>query len=158
MGKHSIFDWVSVLGPMLLSWPLVISLVLIFFRQPIFNLLERISDRNVQKAKIGPFEIEDTKQLYVDSLKLLFTSLISETELNHLQRLNREQDAYPYRSSPQLIEEIKNLHTLGFISTNTDISELPDKGDFKHHLELTDKSKKYLALREKLLESQLDQD
>lgn len=158
MGEHSIFDWVSVLGPMLLSWPLLIAVVLIFFRQPIFGLLERISDRNVQKAKIGPFEIEDTKQLYVDSLKLLFTSLISDKELNHLQQLNGQQDSYPYRSSPKLIEEIKNLHSLGFISTTTDLKELPDEGDFKHHLELTEKSKKYLALREKLLENQLEQE
>lgn len=158
MGEHSIFDWVSVLGPMLLSWPLVIAVVLIFFRRPIFNLLERISDRNVQKAKIGPFEIEDTKQLYIDSLKLLFTSLISEEELNHLQKIKGEQASYPYKSSPKLIGEIKNLHTLGFIATTTDLDELPEKGDLGEHLELTEKSKKYLALREKLLESQIEKE
>lgn len=154
MSDHSVFDWVSVLGPILLSWPLVITVALLFFYQPIFRLLEKFSNNNIQKAKIGPFEIEESEQAYVESLKLLLTSLVSENELNHLQQLNNEKESVPYESDTNLSAGLKRLSTLGFINAKTDLDQIPQEGELNHHVELTEKGKKYLTLRDNLLADQ----
>lgn len=146
----SIFDWVSVLGPILLSWPLVITVVLLLFYKPLFNLLEKFSNNNIQKAKIGPFEIEEAEQPYAESLKLLLTSLVSEQELNHLKQLDTEDDSVPYENTTDLSVELKRLSTLNFIAAKSHLDQLPREGDLKHHIELTSKGKQYLRLRDNL--------
>lgn len=153
MEGHSLFDWVSVLAPTLLSWPLVIAIVLVFFYKPVFALLEKFSGQKIQKAKIGPFEIEETEQAYGESLKLLMTSLISENELNHLRQLKENKESIPYESSPDLIVDLQRLNHLGFINSKLDLHELPDQGDLRRHLELTEKGEQYLALRHNLVAS-----
>jgi hypothetical protein len=44
-------------------------------------LLEKVAGQNVQKATIGPFEIEDAKQLYVEPFKLLMASFVTDNAL-----------------------------------------------------------------------------
>lgn len=154
MSDHSIFDWVSVLGPVLLSWPLVIIVALLFFYRPLFDLLEKFSSNNIQKAKIGPFEIEEAEQAYGEALKLLLTSLVSEQELNRLKQLNAEDDSVPYENTTDLIMELKRLAVLNFIAAKTHLDQLPREGDLKHHIELTSKGKQYLRLRDNLLAEQ----
>lgn len=159
MEDHSILDWISVLGPILFSWPLVIIIVLLFFYRPVFNLLEKFSSNNIQKAKIGPFEIEESEQAYVESLKLLLTSLVTENEFNYLKQLNTEQESVPYDGAANLRTELERLSHLGFINTKTDLAELPPSGELERHIELTEKGKKYLTLRDNLLANQSsDQD
>ncbi|WP_035992399.1 hypothetical protein [Leptolyngbya sp. KIOST-1] len=151
MKAHSIFDWVSVLGPILLSWPLLITVVLLFFYRPLFSLLEKFSNSNIQKAKIGPVELEESKQTYVESLKLLLTSFVSESELHHLQQLDTDQDAESFDHSADLIGDLKRLTSLGFVSAKSDLDQLPEGGNLTQHVNLTPQGKKYLALRESLL-------
>ncbi|MGB3202909.1 MAG: hypothetical protein WBA99_18525 [Nodosilinea sp.] len=153
MGDHSVFDWVSVLGPILLSWPLVIAIALLFFYRPIFNLLEKFSSNNIQKAKIGPFEIEGSEKTYVESLKLLLTSFVTDRELSRLQQLNDEEST-AYQDAADLRDDLKRLIALGFINAETDLEQLPQEGELGHHLKLTENGKKYLTLRESLLTSQ----
>lgn len=153
MGDHSFFDWVSVLGPILLSWPLVIAIALLFFYRPIFNLLEKFSSNNIQKAKIGPFEIEESEKTYVESLKLLLTSFVTDRELSHLQQLSHDDEA-PYTNAADLKLDLKRLMTLGFINAKTDLEQLPPEGELSRHVILTEKGKKYLTLRESLVTSQ----
>jgi hypothetical protein len=155
VSDHSIFDWVSVLGPILLSWPLVITVALLFFYRPLFRLLEKFSRNNIQKAKIGPFEIEESEQTYAESIKLLLTSFVSEEELDHLQQLNNEKESVPYDSGTSISADLKRLSTLGFINAKTDLDQLPHEGELNHHVELTEKGKKYLTLRDNLVTSQL---
>lgn len=154
MSDPSIFDWVSVLGPILLSWPLVITVSLLLFYKPLFSLLDKFSSNNIQKAKIGPFEIEEAEQSYAEALKLLLTSLISEQELNHLKQLDTEDDSVPYENTTDLITELKRLSTLNFIAAKSHLDQLPQKGELKHHIELTSRGKQYLRLRDNLLADQ----
>ncbi|MBW4462135.1 MAG: hypothetical protein KME47_18115 [Nodosilinea sp. WJT8-NPBG4] len=156
MSSHSILDWISVLGPVLLSWPLVITVALLFFYRPLYDLLDKFSSNNIQKAKIGPIEIEEAEQTYVESLKFLLTSFVSEQELNHLKQLNTEGDSVPYESTTDLIMELKRLSTLNFIAAKSHLDQLPKEGDLKHHIELTSKGKQYLRLRDNLSDDQTD--
>lgn len=154
MSNHSVLDWISVLGPILLSWPLAITVALLFFYKPLYNLLDKFSSNNIQKAKIGPFEIEEAEQNYVESLKLLLTSLVSEKELSHLKQLNTEEDSVPYENTADLVVELKRLSTLNFVAAKSHLDQLPKEGDLKHHIELTPKGKQYLRLRDNLLADQ----
>jgi hypothetical protein len=156
VSSHSILDWISVLGPVLLSWPLVITVALLFFYRPLYDLLDKFSSNNIQKAKIGPIEIEEAEQTYVESLKFLLTSFVSEQELNHLKQLNTEGDSVPYESTTDLIMELKRLSTLNFIAAKSHLDQLPKEGDLKHHIELTSKGKQYLRLRDNLSDDQTD--
>ncbi|MGP1386553.1 MAG: hypothetical protein ACTS2F_23545 [Thainema sp.] len=160
MENHSLFDWISVVGPMLLSWPLVIALVLVFFRKPLFNLLEKVSGNNVQKAKIGPFEIEEAKQTYVESLKLLLTSFVSPNELKQLQQLDEEngdgrKNSLHYEITPECKGALKRLQTIDFLEVRTNLDELPETGQLNQHVKLTEKGKRYLYLRDDLLHDDL---
>ncbi|MGG6242451.1 hypothetical protein ACQ4N7_27875 [Nodosilinea sp. AN01ver1] len=154
MEDHSILDWISVLGPILFSWPLVIAVVLIFFYRPLFDLLEKFSSNNIQKAKIGPFEIEESEQAYVESLKLLLTSLVTKNEFNYLKQLNTDQAATPYDNVADLKSGLERLSHLEFVKVKTAMDQLPSAGDLEQHVELTEKGKKYLALRDNLVTNQ----
>ncbi|MBE9158063.1 hypothetical protein IQ265_14685 [Nodosilinea sp. LEGE 06152] len=154
MEDHSILDWISVLGPILFSWPLVIVIVLVFFYRPLFNLLEKFSSNNIQKAKIGPFEIEESEQAYVESLKLLLTSLVNDNEFDYLKQLNTDQGSVSYDGSNNLKAELERLSHLGFINAKTDLNQLPSAGELNHYIELTEKGKKYLTLRDNLVANQ----
>ena len=155
MENDSLLDWISVLGPMLISWPLVIALVLVFFRKPVFDLLEKVAGNNIQKAKIGPIEIEEAKQTYVESLRLLLTSFVSPGELKQLQQLDdldrNDNDSFHYKVTPGFTESLKRLQTLGFIESKIDLDELPERGHLNQHVKLTEKGRKYLYLRDELL-------
>ncbi|MGB3309705.1 MAG: hypothetical protein WA939_22770 [Nodosilinea sp.] len=137
-----------------MSWPLVIAITLLFFYRPIFNLLEKFSSNNIQKAKIGPFEIQESEQAYVESLKLLLTSLVTEGELSHLQQLNDDKDSPLFKNAVGFREELKRLAALGFINVKTDFEKLPEEGELEQYIELTEKGKKYLTLRENILINQ----
>lgn len=51
-------EWLKVLGPILLSWPVVGLVIALVFRKPILDLLERFSNSSGSKAEIGPLKIE----------------------------------------------------------------------------------------------------
>jgi hypothetical protein len=152
VSEHSLFDWVSVLGPILLSWPLLIVVALLFFYKPIFALLDHLANQNIQKAKIGPFEIEEASQPYLESLKLLLSSFVTDDELAYLQQLNREDTAAPYDDASALHPPLYHLSALGLIEPKTDLDDLPVQGDLSHHVILTRKGKTYLSLHHNLVE------
>jgi hypothetical protein len=154
--KHSLFDWISVLGPILFSWPLLVAAVVALFYRPLFKLLEKASDQEVQKAKIGPFEIEETEEPYVESLKLLLVSFISKEEMKYLRKLDDQEHASPFERSHALLSALKRLHSIEFIQSKDDLDQLPEQGDLKSHIELTEKGRKYLILREQLVINEPD--
>ena len=53
-----ILEWVKVLGPILLSWPMVALLVVILFKSPLLKLMDRFTETGGSKAEIGPIKIE----------------------------------------------------------------------------------------------------
>jgi hypothetical protein len=51
-------EWVKVLGPIVLSWPVVGLVIVVIFRRPLLALFERFSSAPGSKAEIGPLKIE----------------------------------------------------------------------------------------------------
>lgn len=51
-------EWFKVLGPIILSWPVVGLVVTLIFRKPLLSLFERFSNSSGSKAEIGPLKIE----------------------------------------------------------------------------------------------------
>jgi hypothetical protein len=56
--SNAILEWVKVLGPIVLSWPMVALLVVILFKAPLLKLLDRFTESTGSKAEIGPLKIE----------------------------------------------------------------------------------------------------
>lgn len=56
--NQTIFEWVRVLGPLLLSWPVVGLVIAFIFRNPLLLFFERFSTSDESKAEIGPIKIE----------------------------------------------------------------------------------------------------
>jgi len=51
-------EWLKVLGPIVLSWPVVLLVIALIFRKSLLGLLERFSNSSGSKAEIGPLKIE----------------------------------------------------------------------------------------------------
>ena len=51
-------EWLKVLGPIILSWPVVGLVIVLIFRKPLLGLFERFSNASGSKAEIGPLKIE----------------------------------------------------------------------------------------------------
>ncbi len=51
-------EWIKVLGPILISWPLVALLAVVIFRKPLLVLFERFATAAGSRAGIGPLKIE----------------------------------------------------------------------------------------------------
>lgn len=51
-------EWLKILGPIILSWPVVGLVIVLVFRKPLLGLLERFSNSSGSKAEIGPLKIE----------------------------------------------------------------------------------------------------
>lgn len=56
--NSGILEWIKVLGPVILSWPMVALLVVILFKTPILKLMDRFTESTGSKAEIGPIKIE----------------------------------------------------------------------------------------------------
>ncbi|MBX9936089.1 MAG: hypothetical protein K2Y10_05805 [Burkholderiaceae bacterium] len=51
-------EWLKVLGPIVLSWPVVSLVIVLIFRRPLLDLIDRFSNSSGSKAEIGPLKIE----------------------------------------------------------------------------------------------------
>jgi hypothetical protein len=51
-------EWVKVIAPLLISWPVFGLIALVLFRKHILKLIEQFTNADVRKAKIGPIELE----------------------------------------------------------------------------------------------------
>lgn len=58
MKDNSIIDWVRVIGSIVVSWPVVALIFILFFRAPLFKLINRFTESSGSKAEIGPLKIE----------------------------------------------------------------------------------------------------
>lgn len=56
--KDFMLEWVKVIAPILISWPVVGLIGVLIFRKPILKLIEQFTNADVRKAKFGPIELE----------------------------------------------------------------------------------------------------
>jgi hypothetical protein len=56
--SDKILDWIKVLAPIFISWPIVALIIIVFFKNPIINILHRFTESSESRAEIGPIKIE----------------------------------------------------------------------------------------------------
>jgi hypothetical protein len=82
-------EWVKIVGPLVLSWPVVGLVIALLFRRPILAVLERFTASDQGRAEIGPVKIELGKlaregKVAVDRLNRL-NLLMAESRLLELE-------------------------------------------------------------------------
>jgi hypothetical protein len=75
-----VIEWLEVLGPIVVSWPVVGLTALLMLRRPLKSLLIQLSEGDIRKAKVGPFEVER---------ELRRVAAKGEEAVGQLQRLNQ---------------------------------------------------------------------
>ncbi len=58
MAQSETLEWVKVIAPLMISWPVVGLLAVIIFHKPILKVIEQFTNAGVRRAKLGPVEIE----------------------------------------------------------------------------------------------------
>ncbi|HEY9878974.1 MAG TPA: hypothetical protein V6D29_10990 [Leptolyngbyaceae cyanobacterium] len=149
----TLLDWIKVLGPIIFSWPLVILFVAIYFRQPLLRILENFSESNINQAKIGPVELGEQKEELPESLHFLVDSFVTTHELDHLEKLNNS-DTFEYERNDHFMAELKRLCSLGLIKSSRGLDNLPAHGNLKETLEITERGKQYIEMRNRLVKSE----
>lgn len=56
--SDAILEWVNVVGPVLLSWPIMALVIVLAFRKKLNRLFERFPGAHESKAEIGPLKLE----------------------------------------------------------------------------------------------------
>lgn len=77
--------------------------------------------------------------------ELIIGSLLSKYELKHLEQLASEQP-FPFTKQRAFEQELRRLRTFGFIEnlTGKRISTIPESGDLKDYLRITEQGREYL--------------
>ncbi|MBD2257645.1 hypothetical protein [Pseudanabaena sp. FACHB-2040] len=148
----TLLDWISVVGPIIFSWPFVIFVAVLIFRQPLLKLLENFSETNINKAKIGPVEIQEDLTPQSENVEFIINSFVTDYEFDHLSKLNGP-DPFFYKKNDHLLDELKRLCNLSLIESIEPIETLPADGDLKETVEITEKGKQYLHMRKELSKS-----
>lgn len=55
--SDKILEWVKVVGPIIISWPIVALIFILLFKVPLLRLLKRFSESEGSTAEIGPIKI-----------------------------------------------------------------------------------------------------
>jgi hypothetical protein len=116
------------------------------------GLILAVALPQVQEFTIGLKGIQAKlrkQQEEIDVLKFLVSGYVTDFELVHLQKLASPQP-FPYNRGDTFIEELKRLWQLGLvgkIQSDWYFRGLPDSGNLKHYLTITDRGRTYLTLR-----------
>lgn len=80
--------------------------------------------------------------------KQQIASLLDENELKHLRRLASAQPYLDYVKQQSFKQELRRLRTLGFIESypGKTITSMPNQGNLRDYVKLTDRGKEYLNL------------
>ena len=77
--------------------------------------------------------------------QLLSQNLLDDYELKHLRKLASDA-VFNYQKQPSFERELRHLRALGFIENipGKTISHMPERGDLKEHVRITEHGKQYL--------------
>jgi hypothetical protein len=56
--EERLLEWIKVVGPLIISWPPVVVVAIIIFREPLFALIKTFSESPESKAELGPFKFQ----------------------------------------------------------------------------------------------------
>jgi hypothetical protein len=161
-----ILEWVKILGPILISWPVVGLIAILVFRKPLLALVDRFMRDDVQRVKFWGVEIERVK-VAVDQAKSeidrLYALSMSEDAFGQLKRLSTGLYK-PFWLDPELkvglAPELNYLKMIGYIKFDrdpkvVDVRDLPT-GDHDDNLcryiSVTPLGHEFIDFREKAQE------
>lgn len=161
-------EWIKVVGPILVSWPVIGLVALALFYRPLLGITKQFASSEVRKAKIGPIEIEreiiklterveeqkaeqERQKSEIESLRFLISSFVTEPELTHLQKL-ANGEPFPYQKSSFFELELRRLRSFGMINNfkGKGIRSMLAEGDLRDYFEISDRGREYLRLRGQL--------
>ncbi|WP_143755451.1 hypothetical protein [Gloeocapsopsis sp. IPPAS B-1203] len=101
--------------------------------EAVTNILQRLTLLEAQLA-------ENRKDSH-----LLSQNLLDDYELKHLRKLASDTP-FNYKRQPSFERELRHLRALGFVENmpGKTISHMPERGDLKEHLRITEHGKQYL--------------
>jgi hypothetical protein len=118
-------EWVKTLGPILISWPLVILVAVLLFRKPLLAFFEGFTWQDVKRAKVGSggLEIEravknvetrqDRQEQEINAIKIALKGILTKHESGPLQGLKKPE--FMMRWEPDLYRYLHRLDGLNFI-------------------------------------------
>lgn len=80
--------------------------------------------------------------------KEIYTTIINEHELKHLQRLVSHESYLKYVKRESFKQELRRLRTLGFIEShpNKHIGSMPREGNLRDYVKITERGQEYLEI------------
>ena len=102
----------------------------------------------IQRQVLAPLEQVTANGLLPDA-GFLVKNLLNPYEWEHLKKLAIGVP-FPYKKQYEFEVELRRLRTLGFIQTKPGktIRGIPDEGDLRDYLEITERGRDYISLRE----------
>ncbi|MBW4591896.1 MAG: hypothetical protein KME46_02960 [Brasilonema angustatum HA4187-MV1] len=81
--------------------------------------------------------------------QLIVSSLLGSYELKHLRKLASDEP-FSYKKQRPFVQELRHLRALGFIENlpNKTISSMPENGNLKDYLQITEQGREHLIKRE----------
>lgn len=78
----------------------------------------------------------------------VFTTIINDYELKHLQRLASNEPSLRYVKRESFKQELRRLRTLGFIEShpNKHIGSMPNEGNLRDYVKITERGQEYLEV------------
>jgi hypothetical protein len=165
-----ILEWVKILGPILISWPVVGLIAILIFRKPLLALAHRFTGEDVQRVKFGSIELERVKgqvdlvkqrqavqESDIEAIRVALRGILTKHEFGPLKGLN-EIGKVPITKGPNLVNYLHRLDGLNFIQPNpghglNEIEEKPDGSmlpDLKDYFHITDEGRAYLDITTRL--------
>jgi len=115
-------EWVKTVGSIVVSWPVVGLIAILFFRKPLLASVTWLTGATIQRFKLGGFEVElqtvkDRQALQeaeIGAIQIALKGVLTMHEIDHLQGLNKSGN-YLIRYEPDLYRYLHRLDGLKFI-------------------------------------------
>jgi hypothetical protein len=174
-----ILEWVKTIGPILLSWPVVLLVVILLFRKSILAFFKDVTAKDIKMFKVGTagFEFErvvkqveerqDRQDQEINAIKFALEGLLTKQERRLLKALLVEPE-FIMRWEPDTYIYLHRLDGLDFIQPNKSVEkglfqieedhrnefsippEERPRWDLKHYVYITEKGRTYLNTLEGL--------
>jgi len=134
------------------------GLIILAFLPWLSPIIKSIEVAGVGKLELKVEEVREKQALLreeVDGLRFLVSGFVTEWEHLHLKKLATE-DPFNYQrgsnKDDRFTNEIIRLRDFGLIAKRIDYSlyDIPLSGDLKQYVELTERGRTYLKLRQQL--------
>lgn len=120
-------EWVKVVGPILISWPLAALVIVLIFRAKLNKLFEKFLNASGSKAEIGPLKIElgklaeegkdavgrlnrttelmaESRLLELEITSQMFGSVFGDEQRSKMQQQIAELKSLTSKATPNIVE------------------------------------------------------